>query len=208
RRGHRHAGPRPRDRGPHPRGLWQHRGRRDPRARPLGARRDASFCRDGAPLMPQSILEHAPALQFVLPLAAAPLIVLVRNASFAWVLASVASYASLAVAILLAVQVAEVGAISYALGSWAPPLGIEYRVDALSVFVLVAVSLTAALVAPHTRRIVEAEIAADRVYLLYAMYCLCLAGLLGMAITGDAFNLFVFLEISSLAMYVLIALGP
>jgi multicomponent Na+:H+ antiporter subunit D len=42
---------------------------------------------------------------------------------------------------------------------------------------------------------------------MYAMYCLCLAGLLGMTITGDAFNLFVFLEISSLASYVLIALG-
>ncbi len=36
-------------------------------------------------------------------------------------------------------------------------------------------------------------------YLFYAMFCLCLAGLLGIAITGDAFNLFVFLEISSLS---------
>ena len=39
------------------------------------------------------------------------------------------------------------------------------------------------------------------------MYQLCLAGLLGITITGDAFNAFVFLEISSLATYVLIALG-
>ena len=39
------------------------------------------------------------------------------------------------------------------------------------------------------------------------MYCLCLAGLLGITITGDVFNLFVFLEISSLSTYVLIALG-
>ncbi len=39
------------------------------------------------------------------------------------------------------------------------------------------------------------------------MFALCLAGLVGIAITGDAFNLFVFLEISSLASYVLIALG-
>ena len=45
-------------------------------------------------------------------------------------------------------------------------------------------------------------------YLFYAMFCLCLAGLLGITITGDAFNLFVFLEISSLSTYVLIALGP
>jgi NADH:ubiquinone oxidoreductase subunit 2 (subunit N) len=36
---------------------------------------------------------------------------------------------------------------------------------------------------------------------------LCLTGLLGITITGDAFNIFVFLEISSLSTYVLIALG-
>jgi multicomponent Na+:H+ antiporter subunit D len=39
------------------------------------------------------------------------------------------------------------------------------------------------------------------------MYALCLAGLLGIAATGDGFNLFVFLEISSLSTYVLIAMG-
>jgi multicomponent Na+:H+ antiporter subunit D len=47
----------------------------------------------------------------------------------------------------------------------------------------------------------------DQHYLFYAMYCLCLAGLAGITVTGDAFNLFVFLEISSLSSYVLIALG-
>jgi multicomponent Na+:H+ antiporter subunit D len=103
--------------------------------------------------------------------------------------------------------VAAGGAFSYALGSWEPPWGIEYRVDALSAFVLVAVSLTASFVAPYARRSIAAELDPDRQYLMYAMYCLCLAGLLGIAITGDAFNLFVFLEISSLASYVLIALG-
>ena len=39
------------------------------------------------------------------------------------------------------------------------------------------------------------------------MFILCLTGLLGIAITGDAFNVFVFLEISSLSSYALIAMG-
>ena len=154
------------------------------------------------------MLEHLPALQVVVPLIAAPLIVLVRSRAFAWAAAVASSWACLAVALALAWRVAEGGVISYAMGSWAPPWGIEYRVDALNAFVLVLVSLTAALVAPYAWRSVAAEIERDREYLLYAMYCLCLAGLLGMAITGDAFNVFVFLEVSSLAMYVLIALGP
>jgi multicomponent Na+:H+ antiporter subunit D len=81
-------------------------------------------------------------------------------------------------------------------------------VDALSAFVLVAVSLTGSFVAPYAQRSIAAEVPRDRQYLMYAMYCLSLAGLLGITITGDAFNLFVFLEISSLASYVLVALGP
>jgi multicomponent Na+:H+ antiporter subunit D len=153
------------------------------------------------------MLEHLPALQVVLPLVAAPLIVLVRSPRFAWIATTAVSYACLVIAALLASRVASGGAFSYALGSWTPPWGIEYRVDALSAFVLVAVSLTASFVAPYARRSIAAELDPDRQYLMYAMYCLCLAGLLGITVTGDAFNLFVFLEISSLASYVLIALG-
>jgi multicomponent Na+:H+ antiporter subunit D len=153
------------------------------------------------------MLEHLPALQVVLPLLAAPLIVLVRSSAFAWLATTAVSYLCLVIAVLLASRVASAGAIGYDLGSWAPPWGIEYRVDALSGFVLVLVALTASLVAPYAQRSIAAELDADRQYLMYAMYCLCLAGLLGITITGDAFNLFVFLEIASLSMYVLIALG-
>ncbi len=153
------------------------------------------------------MLDHLPALQVVLPLIVAPLIVLVRNRGFAWLATTAVSYACLVIAILLASRVAEGGVVSYAIGSWPPPWGIEYRVDALSSFVLVLVALTASFVAPYAHRSIAAEVPAERHYILYAMYCLCLAGLLGITITGDAFNVFVFLEISSLAMYVLIALG-
>ena len=154
------------------------------------------------------MLDHLPALQVVVPLIAAPLIVLVRWRGFAWIATVGVSYACLVISILLASRVAAGGAISYAIGSWPSPWGIEYRVDALSAFVLVLVSLTASFVAPYAERSLAVEVPRDRHYILYAMYCLCVAGLLGITITGDAFNLFVFLEISSLSMYVLIALGP
>ena len=60
---------------------------------------------------------------------------------------------------------------------------------------------------PFARISVEREVPEERIYLFYVMYLLCLTGLLGITITGDAFNLFVFLEISSLSSYVLISLG-
>jgi multicomponent Na+:H+ antiporter subunit D len=93
------------------------------------------------------------------------------------------------------------------MGGWPPPWGIEYRVDALSGFVLLLVSAIGAVIVPFAYRSVAFEIAEDRRAWFYCMYLLCLTGLLGITITGDAFNAFVFLEISSLSTYVLIALG-
>jgi len=152
-------------------------------------------------------LAHLPALEVVVPLMAAPLTLVLRRASIAWLLTTVACAFSFVAALLLAAQVAEHGPLSYAIGSWAPPWGIEYRVDALSAFMLVLVSGIATVVAPFAWRSVALELSAGQGYLFYTMYCLCVAGLLGMSITGDAFNLFVFMEIASLSSYVLIALG-
>jgi multicomponent Na+:H+ antiporter subunit D len=153
------------------------------------------------------IFAHLPALEVVVPLIAAPLTVLIRRSSAAWGIAAAACAFSFVAAVLLSAEVAAHGPISYHLGSWAPPWGIEYRVDALSAFVLVLVSGMAAVTVPYAWRSVAAELPRDQVYLYYTMFCLCLAGLLGMTITGDAFNLFVFMEIASLSSYVLIALG-
>ena len=154
-----------------------------------------------------TLTHHLPALQVVVPLIAAPLCVLLRRGTLAWLLALLASLASLAVSLGLLVRVLEVGTISYLLGSWAAPWGIEYRVDVLNAFLLVLVSAIGAIVVPYARRSVAAEIDPDQHYLFWATFLLCFAGLLGIAITGDAFNVFVFLEISSLSTYVLIALG-
>jgi multicomponent Na+:H+ antiporter subunit D len=150
---------------------------------------------------------HLPALQVVVPLIAAPLCVLLRRAALTWLVALAASWIALAVALALLLQVLETGTVSYLLGSWAAPWGIEYRVDLVNAFLLVLVAAMAAVVVPYARASVAAEIAAGQHYLFWATFLLCLAGLLGIAITGDAFNVFVFLEISSLATYILIALG-
>lgn len=154
-----------------------------------------------------SLAQHLPALQVVLPLISAPLSVLLRRGGIAFVLVTAAAWASFAIAIALWWQVGTSGVISYQIGHWEPPWGIEYRVDRLSSFMLVLISGMAAVVLPYARASIEREIPAESHYLFYAMLGLCFTGLLGITITGDAFNLFVFLEISSLSTYVLIALG-
>ena len=154
-----------------------------------------------------SLAAHLPALQVVVPLLAAPMTVLLRRRSVAFGVALAASWATLAIAIALWLRVADSGTISYAIGNWPAPWGIEYRVDSLSAFVLVLVAGVAAVVLPYSRASIEAEVPPQQHYLFYTMFLLCLTGLLGITVTGDAFNIFVFLEISSLSSYVLIALG-
>ena len=153
------------------------------------------------------IAQHLPVLQVIVPLLGAPLCVVLRRPAAAWALATLCSFASLATAIALLVQVLDGGTVRYALGNWLAPWGIEYVVDTLNAFILVIVSAIGAVAMPYAARSIAAEVEAERIYLFYALYLLSLAGLLGIVITGDAFNIFVFLEISSLSSYALIALG-
>ena len=153
------------------------------------------------------ISAHLPVLQVILPLLSAPLCLLFRRTYPSWLVALIMSWASFAIAAILLSQVLTGEPISYLLGDWAAPWGIEYKVDVLAAFVLLLVSGIGAIIMLFAPSSIAAEIPEDRVYLFYTMYLLTFSGLLGMVITGDVFNLFVFLEISSLSTYVMISLG-
>lgn len=154
-----------------------------------------------------AIGSHLPILQVVVPLISAPLCFLLRRGNLAWGLATLVSWVAFATSLLLLQMVLADGTIRYEIGGWAAPWGIEYVVDATNAIVLVVVSGIGAAVAPYARRSVLAEIPASQHGLYYTAYLLCLAGLLGVTITGDAFNIFVFLEITSLSSYILVAAG-
>lgn len=150
---------------------------------------------------------HFPVLLIVLPLLLAPVCVLLRGPRLAWFTALTASWVAFGIAVSLLLDVLAGGPISYAVGGWNAPWGIELRVDAANAFVATIVAGIGAVVTIFARKSVEREIGNARAYLFYSAYLLCLAGLLGVTTTGDAFNLFVFLEISALSSYVLVSLG-
>jgi multicomponent Na+:H+ antiporter subunit D len=153
------------------------------------------------------MIAHLPALQVVVPLIAAPLCIIFRWGALPWIVATLTSWIVFAIAIALALQVSDGGSISYALGGWLAPWGIEYLLDPLNTFMLLIVSGIASVALPVAYRSVSREIDSDRHYLFYSAFLLMLTGLFGMAVTGDAFNLFVFIEISSLSSYAMIAMG-
>jgi multicomponent Na+:H+ antiporter subunit D len=150
---------------------------------------------------------HLPALQIVVPLLSAPLCVLFGQRQLAYAIALIVCWVVFGISVMLLGQVLDGGVISYKLGGWAPPWGIEYRVDAVNAYVLLIVAAIGALVITYAKPSVAREVGAGRETYFYTSYLLCLTGLLGVTITGDAFNIFVFLEISSLSSYILISLG-
>jgi multicomponent Na+:H+ antiporter subunit D len=100
----------------------------------------------------------------------------------------------------------EHGTIRYFFGGWAPPIGIEYYYDLLAAFVILVINVVALVVIAHANKMVNFEIEKKRMP-YYSIVLLLLTGLNGIVLTGDLFNLYVFIEISSLAGYALIAVG-
>jgi multicomponent Na+:H+ antiporter subunit D len=158
------------------------------------------------------IRDNLPVLVVIVPLLSGlftPFTRGVRGLAWAWV--SFVTCVVLALTIALLAQVLHLpdgqSYISYPMGSWTVPWGIEYRVDALNAFVLVIVASISAVVTFAARLSIAVEIPQDRQHMFYAVWLLCITGMLGITVTGDAFNLYVLLEIMSLATYTLVAMG-
>lgn len=152
---------------------------------------------------------NLPALVVVVPLLSAMLIVIVgifnrRIIPFIFQLVAVT------VAIFsyhLAIKVYYGGPIRYFFGNWAAPIGIEYYVDYLNAFCIAVIATIFAVMSFYFPRSVEKEIPEDKSYVFYAVTTLFITGLLGITITGDLFNIYVFTEISSITSYALIAIA-
>jgi len=98
------------------------------------------------------------------------------------------------------------GTIRYTVGNWRPPYGIELVVDPLSAMMLVLVAGVALLATCSALKSVQQELPGQE-FLFFSMYMLLIAGLFGLVMTADAFNLYVLLEITSITSYGLIAMG-
>ena len=96
------------------------------------------------------------------------------------------------------------GVLVYKVGSWIPPIGISMVLDGFTSFMLVTVNLVAFLVTIYSVNYMEKYTSK---WTFYTLFLLMLAGMNGVIITGDMFNLFVFMEIASVASYALVAFG-
>ncbi len=127
-----------------------------------------------------------------------------KNASFVLTLAAMS--VCLVSSVFILNTISSHGVLRYHFGGWPPPIGIEYRVDHLNAFMLILISFIGFVTALHAKKSVEKELP-DKVSLFWSLFLLLITGLFGIAITGDLFNLFVFLEVASLSGYALVAVG-
>jgi multicomponent Na+:H+ antiporter subunit D len=153
------------------------------------------------------VIAQYPILQVIIPLIGAPLCLFLRVPRLVGIFAIIVSAASFVVSCALLQQVLLHGTIIYELGGWPAPWGIEYRIDLLNSYLLLLVTSLSTVVLVAAQSSIRDELPENRHTFFYTSYLLCLTGLLGITATADAFNVFVFLEISSLASYSLIALG-
>ncbi len=155
-------------------------------------------------------MSHLPVLLVIVPLMAALLAHLLgsllgRRAALAVALAAVAL--DLWMAVKASRQVWSSGnQLRYQLSGWQPPYGIELVMDGLSAVLTVLVASVALVSLLHSTLLVKTEIG-HKAPQFYALALLLVTALMGITLTGDAFNLYVMLEISSLATYGLIASG-
>ena len=118
----------------------------------------------------------------------------------------IAILASLLSSLKIMTVVLAQGPIQYHLGGWKPPWGIECRLDHLNALLIILISFISLIIAIFSKKSVEKELPNKEV-LFYCLFLLLFTGLLGIVVTGDLFNLYVFLEISSLSAYALIGIG-
>jgi multicomponent Na+:H+ antiporter subunit D len=124
----------------------------------------------------------------------------------AQIVAVLATATTLMLAVIALLQVVRDGPISYALGGWAPPVGIEYVLDPLSAYLVTIVAAVGLMIAIYPVE-VGFDVRPQRFVPLYPLVLLLLSGLTGVVLSGDLFHLFVFIEIYALATYPLVALG-
>jgi len=156
-----------------------------------------------------TLTQQLPILVVVVPLFIAPLLSMITGRSnLPWLIATVTSALTFLIAVVLTSQVLASGELFYELGNWPVPFGIGLTIGPLSAMMLLIITGASLAGLLAGKRSLEVELGEGEPSLFYSCWLLVLAGLIGITVTGDAFNVFVFMEISSLASYVMVANGP
>lgn len=148
-----------------------------------------------------------PILQVIIPLTSAILCFLFNNHRLSWILSLITTSTTLFVSSLLLCKTYNGEVISYNVGGWIAPYGIELRIDLFNAVMLCLINFISIMSVLYGFYINKKEIDEGKIASLYSIFLFCLSGFTGILVTNDIFNIYVFLEISSLSSYILVAMG-
>ncbi len=145
-------------------------------------------------------------LFFALPLVSAFLIPILGKIfkPLVWILSTIVSFALFILALYGVAVTQATPMIVYKMGNWPPPLGIVMAFDSFSAFMALAISIIVFTCSLFSLRFLSHYTGKWK---FYTLFMLMTAGMMGIVITGDLFNMFVFLEIAAIASYALVAFG-
>jgi multicomponent Na+:H+ antiporter subunit D len=116
---------------------------------------------------------------------------------------TLAPLSMLILAVMSMLQVSRPAAVYY-MGGWVPPVGIALVSDGLSTLLLIAINVIGFLCILFSLKYMQTYTGLTK---YYALFMLMVAGMNGVVVSGDLFNLYVFLEVASIASYALVAFG-
>ena len=156
---------------------------------------------------PAWLIAHGAALMVILPLLVGAITSVIPRERLAWIVTLIVTAILTVTAFGLVLHIFGGETQLYKMGGWDPPHGISYVIDGLNTPVMLLICFMALLCTIYGLPSVAAEVEPKKRAPFYAAFMIGVAGLLGMVVTGDAFNVFVFLEVSSISTYVLVAMG-
>jgi len=141
----------------------------------------------------------------IIPLLTAFLITLIAGKKDYW--AIMLSFIAVSALLLLSVYsflTMKEETVTYVMSNWSVPIGIILVQDALTSYTLIMVSIISFTSLMYSVQYIR-HLSMDWRY--YAIFMLLVTGMNGVIVTGDIFNLFVFLEISLFSAFALVAYG-
>ena len=153
--------------------------------------------------MSRLLVEYGPAIALVVLLIAAPMTFLLQS-RVARLIAIAAALLELVLAFLMAAEVSANGPIRYLLGGWGAPLGIEFKVDGLSVVMIALTAVVGLGVTVYANGYFSDK---KRYRFFWPLWLFMWASLVALFSVNDAFNYYVCLELVSMSAISLVALA-
>jgi multicomponent Na+:H+ antiporter subunit D len=144
-------------------------------------------------------------LFIIIPLLAAFIITLIAGQKDDWaIIISIIAVLSLLILSVYAFFGLNTETLTYSMSNWEIPYGISLVLDAFASFMLLLVSIISFTSLLFSIQYIR-HLSMDWKY--YSLFMLLISGMNGVLLTGDLFNLFVFMEIAIIAAFALVAYG-